>query len=775
MADDKSLEESEEFVSLDDELEDIEEILDEVEIANTPTKEKSNKTIYLLISALAILTLIILSTLYYIYTKKEERKEERNATKSIIKDIKVASKKSTQTKESNQSFEKLIRRADKLEKQGKKDEALKLRKELSRYNKNLSIYNLGVTKLKKGELKEAIQAFKLSSKEPKIEFESYLNIAIAAYKLKDAKDYSRYLNLATSLLISKKNSPLYGYYRSLIDYYRGYFAEALVPLNNDNSQYYKDIKNHLNAKLFSLVQNTNEAIKLLESTDKSDDLFTLALLYAKQNNYEVSKKYLDKSIQNGIYPIDAIVVKALIDIKTGMFSDASSKLNSAIKLDSNKSSKLYPIKPILKKSLFDPVYAQKNFSDNLFSNKLEKFSLILYYAPYKIISPKHSISSINRATSNIYIDDLSSALLELEDAKSQSNANLFLIDGVKKSLNGDLYKGIDIFKKGLKTYPNSSELHYNLALNFAKMYRFKDALMEFKKAQILDQNNYLSSIFTNFCSQILYLDKDRYIENLNDNLNKLNITKDDKKRATALISIAKDQVDKLGLDLNKTLFDDIIGISKAKILDDNILYKRKTKDLYTKNKNDLIAQILYLDSNHNSDDIKEYAKNIQKSFLENDLNIKSLKDGITIKRELFIRILSIAGVVKQFVKKFQNNKDIKTLDIGTLQTLAYANIYAKNFSTSYDIYNQLTQKYNIQDSHTLFLGAIAAIGDKKYANAIALLELAKLTNEKNMESRFALGLLYHENKNLKAASIQYKKIGDIGFNSRYFDFTLSKK
>ena len=773
MADDKSLEESEEFVSLDDELEDIEEILDEVEIANTPTKEKSNKTIYLLISALAILTLIILSTLYYIYTKKEERKEEQNATKSIIKDIKRADKKTTTNNDSNLSYKKLLKRANELEKMGKKDEALKIREEISSFNKSLSIYNMAVTKLKEGSLNKAIELFKRSSKEPKLEFESYLNIAISAYKLKDAKDYSKYLNLAKSLLISKKNSPLYGYYRSLIDYYRGYFAEALVPLNNDNSPYYKDIKNHLNAKLLTLVQNTKSAIKVLESKEKTQDLFTLAILYAKQNDLEVSKKYLDKSIQNSIFPLNASIVKALLDIKTGMLKDASTNLNRAIKSDSNQSKRLYPIKPILKRSLFDPEYAQKNFSHNIFSNPIERFSLIIYYAPYKIIDPKNSIGNINRAVSNIYINQLPSAIKELKSAKNQSSANLFLIDGVKKTINGDLYKAIDIFKEGLKSYPNSSELHYDLALNLAKMYRFDEALSEFKKAQILDQNNYLASIFINFCSQILYKD-DNYLNKLNDNLNNLNISQLDTKRAKALISIARGDLDNSGLDLNETLFDTIIAVEKAKLLDKSSLYKEKTKELFNKDKNDLIAQILYIDANENIDDIKEYAKVIQNRLLNKKLNIKSLKDGVAVKRELFVKILSIAGVVPNFIEQFQTINDLNTLDIGTLQTLAYANIYAKNFNTSYNIYNILTQKYNLQDSHTLFLGAVAAIGDKKYANAIALLELAKLTNEKNMESRFALGLLYHENKNLKAASIQYKKIGDIGFNSRYFDFELAK-
>jgi cytochrome c-type biogenesis protein CcmH/NrfG len=73
------------------------------------------------------------------------------------------------------------------------------------------------------------------------------------------------------------------------------------------------------------------------------------------------------------------------------------------------------------------------------------------------------------------------------------------------------------------------------------------------------------------------------------------------------------------------------------------------------------------------------------------------------------------------------------------------------------------------------LASVASIGANHDANAIALLELAKLTDPNNFESRLALGLLYMEVKNVEAALIQFSKIGDSNFISKYFTFFIDKE
>ncbi len=761
----------EEFITLDDD--EIDELFEEgakSEDDSTLEPKKSNKLLYTLIALLSALFFIMIGVFYYIYQKKQKELSEINSTKEIISNIEVAKEKLNKKDEPKESYDRLVKKAKELYKSGKRDEALKIQKELSTFSDDLALYNKAIAKIKQNEHKKAIELLKQSSTNEKLQFESYLNIAICAYRIKDDKEYKDYLLKAIDLLPSKKGSKLYSYYRFLIDYYRGFFLESLVPLKNRNSNYYDDLQNHLSAKIFSLANNTKEAIKELEKRENEEDFFTLALLYAKQKDYDLAKRYFDKSIKSSILTTESQVAKSLVDIKTGMFQDASKLLNSARK--KKGADLLYPIKPILRKSLFDPVYAQKNFKESIFADKERLYSLIIYYSPYKIMHPRPIVGDINRGAKNIYIDELPLALKDLTLGSNQSSANIALIDGIKYALRDDLFRSNKEFQDALLRYPNSSELHYNLALNYAKMSRFQDALIEFKRASTLDRSNYLATIYANFCSTILYKDDSSSISNLDDSLKELNLSFLDKKRATDLISIARGDLKDIDSNLDDTIFDKVILLSLSQIMQDNELYIKMAKEIRKKVPNDLLSNILYIDATHSRDDIKKYAKSIQVDLLEKNLDFNKLYDGSTLVRELYIQMLNIAGVTRKFKEKIAIPHNSN--DIGKLQTLAYLDIYTNDFEESYQIYNHLTNDLKQNDSHTLLLAAIASIGNKKYANAIALLELAKLTNKANMDSRVALGLLYQESKNLEAASIEYKKIGDIGFISRYFDFVLKK-
>jgi hypothetical protein len=61
-----------------------------------------------------------------------------------------------------------------------------------------------------------------------------------------------------------------------------------------------------------------------------------------------------------------------------------------------------------------------------------------------------------------------------------------------------------------------------------------------------------------------------------------------------------------------------------------------------------------------------------------------------------------------------------------------------------------------------------------HANGVALLALSKRKNKNAFEARYGLGLLYHEAKNLRGATIQYSKIPN-GFESEFFDFNIDER
>ena len=111
-------------------------------------------------------------------------------------------------------------------------------------------------------------------------------------------------------------------------------------------------------------------------------------------------------------------------------------------------------------------------------------------------------------------------------------------------------------------------------------------------------------------------------------------------------------------------------------------------------------------------------------------------------------------------------------NINLIQTLAYVDIFTNDFDESYKLYNEVIDEFKINDAGTLFLASVAATGANKITNAIALLELTKLNDPSAVENRAALGFMYQQIDNIKAALIQYSKVGNVGYNNEFYDFMI---
>ncbi len=107
-----------------------------------------------------------------------------------------------------------------------------------------------------------------------------------------------------------------------------------------------------------------------------------------------------------------------------------------------------------------------------------------------------------------------------------------------------------------------------------------------------------------------------------------------------------------------------------------------------------------------------------------------------------------------------------------MQALALSNIYSNDFEKAFAFYNSLLDDLHEDDSQTRFYAAIAAMGAGHHENAVALLQLSKIESATNFEARYALGLLYQEGKNMKAATQHYDKIANTDFESEFFDFDI---
>ena len=153
--------------------------------------------------------------------------------------------------------------------------------------------------------------------------------------------------------------------------------------------------------------------------------------------------------------------------------------------------------------------------------------------------------------------------------------------------------------------------------------------------------------------------------------------------------------------------------------------------------------------------------------------MNSVYFGPNLARELYIYTAFVTGALQTIEPEIEAKFLSQESDAsGILQVLGLLNIYTHEYEKALVYYNTLIDEYKEDDSATKFLGAVAALGAGRHENAIALLQIAKIESDSNLESRFALGLLYREAKNFKAASDHYNKISTHNFVSEYFDFEI---
>jgi predicted Zn-dependent protease len=189
--------------------------------------------------------------------------------------------------------------------------------------------------------------------------------------------------------------------------------------------------------------------------------------------------------------------------------------------------------------------------------------------------------------------------------------------------------------------------------------------------------------------------------------------------------------------------------------------------------NDILPHLMYIDSYFNDLKPKKYASKVMNYLKIQKFNFNDLYSGPYITRYLYIQENLITGHLYFLRKQLKDVLDTSTKDpVDLTSALALASLYDGAFEESYALYNNLIDNLKIRDSHTLFLAAVASIAAGHNANAIALLELAKMKDKNNNESRYALGLLYLEMQNNKGAVTQLSRVKKNNFSSEYFNFDI---
>jgi flagellar basal body-associated protein FliL len=772
------------IVSLDDEESSGQEEQKKSASAKTSTideatKKRSKKRFYTIIGISIFIFLLLLAFLIALFTldvdDPEPIKEQDSTPQQLAQTLQ---EKEEVVKEESSKLDRMITKANILYEQGNKKEAMMVYEDIASFNEAISSYNIGVAQMKEKDFKNALENFKRAILNQEHRTVSAINAAVCSLELGDQELFKYYLDLAYAYLPEEANSAIFYYYVALINYYKNDHLEALSVLSNYSGEYYTGRKNHLQAKLYQYIGNDLSAISSLEGDANYYDDITLGLLYSRVGEYDLAIPHLLNSKQNGIERLKSTMALALAYNKSGKLSSSAKEMGEAVREFKEEAYKAYPIDVILKESLFDVKLAQTSFATKDLFKDENIFSTLFYFTPFKVFDAKQTMQIIKKGEANIYLDEISSAKEYLSQSYTMSKVNKNISKAIGATLDYRLDIAKDTFEKILDDYPKHSILHFNLGLIEAQMQNYTTAYRLFLKSYHLDSSNILAGIYAMFCARMYGKEYDKLLKIvLKDIENDDKLENEDKRFFTALAHI---------LDNNKPLMVEWIedvtkrspliyafGVLVAsKIKNDNFIleYSKKLKELLPK---DIIANIVYIASK--TQDVEQLAKYIQSTYANKELDYNALYYGPTVVRETYVKMLQIAGMLYYVRDDLRRKLPLEKNDArGIMQALAYISIYTKDYEQSYTLYNQLIDAYKVEDSRTLFLAAVASIGAQHKENAIALLELAKLTDKTNLESRYALGLLYQELENYEGAAIQYTTIGDGGFKSRYFSFRVNR-
>ncbi len=742
-------------------------------------KEQTNRNRKLLFALLgglggAIILLIVLLVLFFA-KEKSPSTEDFNASE-LAKKIKSAEKIKPLAAQSQ--LERMIKKANILYAKGDKKEALGLFEQIATYSASISNYNLGVAQMKQSHYKEAIRSFKKAIENGENRTISALNAAACALHLKDPKRFEYYLQLAEAYLPESFNSSLYSYLYAVVNYYRGNFFEILSAIKHPASDAYRKELDHLGAVSYTIFDRPLKSIDLLERSTGVQDFLFLGQLYARVGEYTLASEYLKKAAEESKYPIKSKKALALVDLKNQRPQSAS-KILHELKTDfKGRGLDLYPIKTRLHPSVYDIDAAQKRFSAENMITAPTAFRLMFEFAPFKVFNAHQTINYIKKGNASIYVDEESEASKYLSRSSKISGVNLLISKAIKAAIENRLQKANTLLKEALKSFPNHSILHYNLGLTYAQLGNFTKANEHFLRSYHLDSSNYLSAIFSLMCETFtgkvipqvekFVLEDLKQIENP-DTREKfyqylLYFYQGNYAGASKWLQTPHD---------NRPIYllMDTLAAANQQMWDEAKEKVRKLRDTMPQ---DVLAHLLYLEITYKDLGVKAFSSKARLYLKKRPMNLDAVYYGSAFTRENYIALRFITGTLYRF-KQLSEQKLLEEQQdpAGIIESLGLSDIYLRQFEEAYVLFNQLVDEYKHQDSRTLFLAAVASVGAGHPANASALLELAKMTDPNNLESRYALGLLYLEQGNSDAAAIQFAKIPNGVFRSEYFDFYIT--
>lgn len=729
---------------------------------------------YQLIFSLSLVSLIIFFAILFNTFSEEEEMVALQKKQGSAERIRESETLKKYIKKSD--IEKLLSKANILYASGQQEKALDIYHQISLYNESISYYNLGVARLKERDYKNAYDAFKQALQNKENRTASAINAATCAREIGMQTAFAYYIDLAEASLPEEVNSPLYSYYYTLINYYKDRPIRAMSSIKAPTSDFFVQSQNIIAADISLKLDDYVGSLNAISKNDSLHNAYTLGLLHANIGEYKLAIEKLNEAIENNISRNEAKEAILLAYLKNSQFSRAASTINSQPK---GYEWTHYPIEVYLKKRLFDIDLAQSYFSQKFFLDKEKLYAMLFYFSPYEIFNAENTFTQMKKGQVNLDAGEIELAKEFITSTAKLSNTNANIAIAIKLALNSHTAKANKLFARLNEKFENHDTLEYNLGLSFAQLGNYTAAYEHFRRAQFLNKSNVLAGIFALFCADLSGKDTEHIEKSLkkeiqaeDESIKKIfhqtlfNLYKDNFNAMFRWLEIEKEE-DPLYL---------LTEILVADRINKRVIAVSSSKDLLSKFPDDIVTNILNLYVINKETSVKKYAFQSQQLMARHDLNFASLYYGPDIARDLYILMGQISGNLPKIKILLEKQMRMEHYDReNLLKAMGMTNILLQNFEEAFVEYNQLIDELKITDTKTLLNAAIAAIGAGHKENAIVLLEIAKMTDPRNFEARYGLGLLDQEVKNYAAAATQYGKIEDKKYQSRYFDFRIKEK
>lgn len=672
----------------------------------------------------------------------------------------------------------LVQKANILYNNGNIEDALDLFEKIAVYSQSLANYNFGVIQLDEKKYEDALQSFQKAIDTGDDVSLSAINAAYISYKIGDPQKFKHYLQLAQGKLADSVKTPFYSYLYGVTSYYKKQYFEALSPLLHPNTKDYSKQNIQLASKIFLVLGDDYNALQALKTNPSDQDKLALGMLYARNGDYVNAREVILQYLQTYPQSVEALSALELVELKLRRYLDASTILSSFVEKEIRPT---FKIKTGLNEHLFDINQVQKNFWNRQFeSSQSLQYKILFYYAPYKVFDSNEVFEVLADAGFEWDTGRVEESENTFIKSKSISRINRDIAKGLKEVYAGDLRKGLQIFLENAKNYSQHPVLYYDIGLLYAQLGDFENAFYYFNRAYHLDSKDIMAGIFTMISGKLTYRDTTRIESSIATDLVGYVFENELQKlflldlfeyvRSDKGVTILWDKDEPQNMQTFYYVFAAINAMRKGEIKEVQE-YFVKIKQKYP---NDLATSVMNEVAQNYQENLKEISLKFSEFFRKGSFsNMHALHYGGALPRELYIRLAFVTGNLSFVITQLQEKLVLEDRSHnGTMQALGLAYIYNQEFEKAFAIYNDLIDNLKENDAKTKFLGAVAAIGAKHYSNAVALLQISKIDSNATLESRYALGLLYQQQGNLRSAFSLFQSVADKGFISEFFDFSI---